>query len=188
MNKKQQIFDASLKLFVEFGFHSTPTVKIAQAAAVANGTLFHHFKTKDALVIGLYNAIKDELCASMEEVVKNNEFVTTKFKDIYLHTMNWAMNNQDKFYYLRQFELSAYYASVPPEIIWNQSLVLTQLINEGIKKKLLQYRPTDLVLALYNSQVFGVYEYLVKGRYDLKTRKEVVDESYEMLWEMLRFK
>jgi AcrR family transcriptional regulator len=48
--KKQQIMNAALKLFVENGFHGTSTAEIAKTAGVATGTLFHHFKTKQELI------------------------------------------------------------------------------------------------------------------------------------------
>ena len=48
--KKQSILDASLKLFVENGFHGTSTAEIAKTAEVATGTLFHYFKTKEELI------------------------------------------------------------------------------------------------------------------------------------------
>jgi AcrR family transcriptional regulator len=37
---------AALQLFVAFGFHGTPTSRIAAQAGVSNGTLFHYYKTK----------------------------------------------------------------------------------------------------------------------------------------------
>ena len=61
MDKRQQILDAALKLFVEYGFHGTPTSLIAKEAGVANGTLFHYFSTKDELVVALYSSIKSRM-------------------------------------------------------------------------------------------------------------------------------
>ncbi len=52
--KKQSILDASLRLFVENGFHGTSTAEIAKTAGVATGTLFHYFKTKEELINSLY--------------------------------------------------------------------------------------------------------------------------------------
>jgi AcrR family transcriptional regulator len=39
LDKKEEILKTALKLFVEFGFHATPTSKIAKEAGIANGTL-----------------------------------------------------------------------------------------------------------------------------------------------------
>ena len=57
--KKQCILDASLKLFVDNGFHGTSTSEIAKTAGVATGTLFHYFKTKKELINSLYFHTKE---------------------------------------------------------------------------------------------------------------------------------
>ena len=59
--KKQSILDASLKLFVENGFHGTSTAEIAKTAGVATGTLFHYFKTKEELINSLYLHTKESM-------------------------------------------------------------------------------------------------------------------------------
>ena len=59
MNKREKIFSTALNLFVEHGFHGTPTSKIAKEAGVANGTLFHHFNTKEDLIIEFQQSDKD---------------------------------------------------------------------------------------------------------------------------------
>ena len=70
MDKKEQILLAALKLFVEFGFHNTPTSKIAKEAGVANGTLFYFFPTKDDLVKALYLDVKSRLTNYVAETMR----------------------------------------------------------------------------------------------------------------------
>lgn len=52
--KREDIIKTAMRLFTEEGFHATPTSKIAKEANVATGTLFHHFKNKEALINALY--------------------------------------------------------------------------------------------------------------------------------------
>ena len=65
IDSKEEILKAALKLFVEFGFHATPTSKIAKEAGVANGTLFHYYKTKEELILALYSDTKKRLTEYM---------------------------------------------------------------------------------------------------------------------------
>ena len=48
-----QILDAAAALFAERGFHRTTTRDIAEAADVAEGTLYNYFANKDELLIGI---------------------------------------------------------------------------------------------------------------------------------------
>lgn len=50
MNRKEAILKAAAELFAARGFDATPTAEVAKAAGVAEGTIFHHFKTKDGSI------------------------------------------------------------------------------------------------------------------------------------------
>jgi len=188
LEKKQQILAAALALFVEFGFHGTPTAKVAQDAGVANGTLFHHYKTKDELVVNLYNSVKEELAAYLSEITHESDFITPKFKNIFTHTLYWALQNRAKFYYIRQFEVSPHYAKISADTIEKHGAIMNQLITEGVKKKLLQTRPVDLMLSLYNSNIFGIYQYIINSKPEPEEQQAAVLAGYEMVWDMLRYK
>lgn len=52
-NRRQDILEASLKLFAEKGYNGSTTAEIARAAGVAEGTIFRHFTTKKELLIAV---------------------------------------------------------------------------------------------------------------------------------------
>jgi AcrR family transcriptional regulator len=187
LDKQKQILAAALKLFVTYGFHGTPTSKIAEEAEVANGTLFHYYKTKDDLVVGLYNYIKEDMAAAMSSIIHESDFITPKFKNTFIQTLYWALHNRDKFCYIRQFEISPHMAKISRETMRDQAMVHGRLIEEGIKKKLLKSHPRDLILTLFNSQVFGIYQYLTSAEFAPEEEKQIINEGYEMVWEMLKY-
>ncbi|HWZ36255.1 MAG TPA: TetR/AcrR family transcriptional regulator, partial [Mucilaginibacter sp.] len=82
MSKQEQIQATALRLFVTDGFHGTPTAKIAAEAGVANGTLFYHYKTKEELVVALYNNIQNEQAANLQAIISQDDFITIKFRNI----------------------------------------------------------------------------------------------------------
>lgn len=48
-NKKQALLDVAADLFYSQGFHTTGIKQIIEAAGIAKGTFYSHFKSKDAL-------------------------------------------------------------------------------------------------------------------------------------------
>lgn len=44
LNKKEAIFESTLKLVDEGGFHGTPVSQIAAQAQVATGTIYHYLR------------------------------------------------------------------------------------------------------------------------------------------------
>lgn len=49
--RREQVLSAALALFCEHGYAGTSTRRIAEAAGVTEGLLFHYFATKDALLL-----------------------------------------------------------------------------------------------------------------------------------------
>lgn len=184
-DKRKEILSAALKLFVEYGFHGTPTSKIAAEAGVANGTLFHYYKTKEDLVIVLYNDIKQELNSFILSKTSCSESLETKFKTMFIHTIYWALDNREKFYYIQQFHFSPHLAKISPETIDEQSTCHTRLIEAGINAKLLKQLPVEFLLTVVSSHVFGIYQYLTKVGYSDAKQKKVIEDAYEMLWDMI---
>jgi len=53
MDKKRRLFEAAARLFAEKGFEKTTVDEIAEAAEVAKGTVYYHFKGKEELFLFL---------------------------------------------------------------------------------------------------------------------------------------
>jgi len=49
--KRQELIDAAIKLFAEHGFHNTGIDWIAQQANVSKKTMYHHFRSKEELIL-----------------------------------------------------------------------------------------------------------------------------------------
>jgi AcrR family transcriptional regulator len=52
--RRQEIFDASVHLFVEKGFAETSMREIAAAAGIGKATLYDYFKTKDDILLSFF--------------------------------------------------------------------------------------------------------------------------------------
>jgi AcrR family transcriptional regulator len=187
VSKQEQIQATALRLFVADGFHGTPTAKIAAEAGVANGTLFYHYKTKDDLVVALYNKIKDEHANNVQAFINRDDFITTKFRNIFIHSVNWALTNRDKFYYIQQFNFSPHLALVSPETLEQHTIGYAGFIEEGVRKKLLKQQPVSLIIAMLNGHVYGIYQYLIANKFDEAEKEKIINEGYDMLWDMMKY-
>ncbi len=56
--KHDAILEAALRLFVTRGYYGTAVPEVAREAKVAAGTIYHHFKNKEALVNALFRKWK----------------------------------------------------------------------------------------------------------------------------------
>lgn len=184
MDKQKDILNAALKLFTEFGFHGTPTSKIAQEAGVANGTLFHYFKTKDELIVALYVDIKKRLGFCVSQDIQQDDNIYEQAKKYYIAAVHWGIDNETEFRYVQQFLSSPYVAMIPADI-QEQSLATLELIKKGIKEKLIKVTPAEYVMSIISSHLYGVNQYINTQQMSTAKQKQLINESFELVWKMI---
>lgn len=68
---RKKLIDAASRLFAEEGFQ-IPTIKIAQAAGVAHGSLFLHFPTREDLIDAVIDTFFKRMNTPIHQVVANS--------------------------------------------------------------------------------------------------------------------
>jgi TetR/AcrR family transcriptional regulator, fatty acid metabolism regulator protein len=66
-DKRDRILKAAVKVFARSGFHATRVSEVAKAAGVADGTIYLYFKSKEELLVSLFEDRGDKLLAFMRE-------------------------------------------------------------------------------------------------------------------------
>lgn len=59
--RKNQILDAAAVVFAEKGFHPTTIRDIARQAGIADGTIYNYFASKPALLMGIFERMRDSI-------------------------------------------------------------------------------------------------------------------------------
>lgn len=67
MTKKEEILQVASRLFAEKGFAETSAAEVAEAAGVAQGTVFYHFKTKEGILAEVFRVLVTEYHAGFEK-------------------------------------------------------------------------------------------------------------------------
>ncbi|NOQ26699.1 MAG: TetR family transcriptional regulator [Bacteroidales bacterium] len=161
MEKVDKIFEAALSLFTTKGFHGTPTSEIAKTAGVANGTLFHYFKTKEDLINNLYLNLKNEMVEESTNGIEKIESLKLKFEYLWSKTIQWAMTNPQKIFFIQQYMYSPYITTNTQEEVDKIKEVYINLIQSGIENEEIKEIPVDLIYIIATQQLFGMIQYLV---------------------------
>ena len=77
------LLGAARALFIEHGFEAVTTQMIAAKAQVAQGTVFHHFKTKRDLFIAVYTPFQLEFLAHIKAAAENAGSPEDRFDHIW---------------------------------------------------------------------------------------------------------
>jgi AcrR family transcriptional regulator len=185
MDKKEIILGTALKLFVENGFHGTATGKIAQESAVANGTLFNYFKTKEELIVALYLTVLKEMDDFIIERMASHSISKESFRSLYLAYLSWSLDNRVHYQYLQQFNYSPYFKGMTETILNKVEHPLFVLIQNGIDIVLIKQMPVSFIYSLFIAQINGLHYYIISNDLSKDEQLERIEDAFEMLWKMI---
>ena len=135
--READIRAAATTLFASDGFHATSTRKIAAAAEVSEGTVFHYFNTKNALLLAILDTFYEELTESAREGIQ--EIMDTQERLLFLagNHVRILIQNQSLMMRLIQVYLSvdvSYYTDYKNTHIHDLNYQYTRLFNNVIRE------------------------------------------------------
>lgn len=104
MSKRNAILAGATRLFSHNGFKGTAMAELSAATGAATGTIFHHFKNKEALFLQVLKDVKEDIVDQFDRHQKNRsacngmEMVETAVA-FYLHL---AVTMEDQFLILHR--------------------------------------------------------------------------------------
>ena len=179
--KEQKILDASLKLFVERGFHGTSTAEIAKTAGVATGTLFHYFKTKEELINRLYLYTKESMLCEINEHYDDKKIFKENIKDLWLKFVYFGVNNPYKFQFILTFHCSPYITSLTKEQVETHAEGMLGIYKNGIGKQKIKEISFEMIMDYFWGNVVTVVTHFEK--YPEKLNEKNLDTAFELLWD-----
>jgi AcrR family transcriptional regulator len=185
MEKTKKILEAALRLFVEYGFHGTPTSRIAEEAGVANGTLFNKFATKNELIVALFIDIESRMSRYVSENAKQENTYKDTFKGMYFATLYWALDNNTEFRFIQQVKSSPFVSLIAPAEIEKAHKPLRELLNQGISDKIIKPLPADYMVMLISSITYGLHDYLISSNFNKPKLHAMISDTFELIWSMI---
>ena len=179
--KKQQIMEAALTLFVERGFHGTSTADIAKTAGVATGTLFHYFKTKEELINSLYLYTKETMFSQLHSHFKVDKSLKDNLKGLWCKFIDFSIKNPYKFQFILTFHTSPYITSLTKEQLETQTDDLLGAYKKGIKNNELKEVPFELMIEYFWGNIVSTINYF--NKYPEKLNETNINQAFELFWD-----
>lgn len=179
MDSKDKILNAALKLFIKEGFHGTSTSKIAKEAGVSNGTLFHHFKTKESLISRLYIKTKEDYRDYLLNHMEPCKASKSKIKQFWFSCVQWTLENKDSMTFFIMFSNSPYIDNLSKEEASRNFNFIFELIQQAIDDEILINVHPDLIVNYLLASVQAVAN-CVKDNSD--NLEEYLDVAFKMCW------
>lgn len=79
-DKRERILDAAVKVFAKEGFYNAKVSEIAELAGVADGTIYLYFKSKDDLLIQLFEDRVERINEKVRAALASTDKATTRLE------------------------------------------------------------------------------------------------------------
>ena len=192
--RESDILQAATALFADEGFHNTSTRRIAGAAGVSEGTLFHYFNTKNTLLQAILDDFYAQLIESAREGVA--AVMDTRERLLFLakNHLRALMENQALMMRLIQVYLSVdlnYYRDYRNSPIHDLNYRYTRIFDGVIKEGMARgYIRPELELPIVRDLFFGGLEYgmrtLMSRQYGKDRIARYVEGMIEPLWQSMQ--
>ncbi|WP_047150559.1 TetR/AcrR family transcriptional regulator [Aneurinibacillus tyrosinisolvens] len=102
--KYQAIIEAAVKVIARHGYHQAQVSKIAKEAAVADGTIYLYFESKDDVLISLFKEKMGSFIEAGRERIEKHPRAEDRLRDlIYMHL--WQLSKDKNLAIVTQIEL-----------------------------------------------------------------------------------
>jgi len=95
VGKRERILDAAIKVFAAEGFYNAKVSQIAHEAGVADGTIYLYFKSKDDLLINLFEDRMERVNANLREAINTESTAVARLKRIVKLHLELVEQNRD---------------------------------------------------------------------------------------------
>ncbi len=104
MSKKETILNAATRLFAEKGFKETTVAELSKMTGAAEGTIFHHFKSKEDIFMTILQTMKEGIIREFEEYIAGQTFKTglDMMENVISFYLDLAAKNEDWFLILHR--------------------------------------------------------------------------------------
>ena len=130
---RARITTTALRLFVQKGVTETTVKDIAQGAGIADGALYRHYPSKDALAWDLFISNFTSLAVRLDEIQKDHATLQAKLEAMVRHFCTFFDGDRLLFAYVL-LDQHGHLARVKPSMP-NPVDVLRRVIAEGIRRR-----------------------------------------------------
>jgi TetR/AcrR family transcriptional regulator, multidrug resistance operon repressor len=152
-DKKLAIFESTLTLIREHGFHGTPMSQIAKKAGVAAGTIYHHFDSKDTLILELYEHVLNQMLNSLLQADGDQMDFKERFFNFFISHCLFYMEHPNALFFMEQFVNSPYNSRQKSQENERAQGSLRLLIQYGVERQVLKPIDCRMVCSLVHGAV-----------------------------------
>jgi AcrR family transcriptional regulator len=181
--KKQAIFEGTLELVKDHGFHNCPMSVIAKTAGVAAGTIYHYFESKDQLILELYEYVTNNMAQAMFAGDDKRAAYKERFYNLWMNLFRFYVEHPNAIKFFQQFVHSPYYTENYNEKDKHDCYMeqLFAFFREGVEKAYLRKVNPEILGVLTHGNISTTARMQSLGRIPLGEKE--LEQIFQILWD-----
>ena len=172
------------------GYAAFSYADLSKRVGIRKASIHHHFHTKEDLgvaVIDTYlerfredlDALADKPIDAAAKLAGYGDFFASSLRDGMMPLCGALAADASELPVSMQKRVNKFFQL---HLDW-----LHAIIAEGVRKKLLKQQPVSLIISMFNGHVYGIYQYLIENDFDAAEKEKIINDGYEMLWDMVKY-
>jgi AcrR family transcriptional regulator len=182
--KKKAIFESTLALVKENGFHGTPMSQVAKKAGVAAGTIYHHFDSKDTLIMELYAYLKNQMLSSLLKDDDAEMNYKDRFFNFFISHCLFYIGHPNALFFMEQFVNSPYSSRDPIQENDRFQQTFKDVIRTGVESRILKPIDYRILASLIHGAIVTTSKiHLCKK---INIREDELKQITQVVWDGIR--
>jgi TetR/AcrR family transcriptional regulator, multidrug resistance operon repressor len=177
-DKKRAIFESTLSLIKDHGFHGAPMSLVAKNAGVAAGTIYHYFESKEKLICELYKYNRKLVSSVIASSLEQGGSYREKFFRVWTSLYRFYIAEPNVLIFFEQFVNSPYNVDKHLNHFRGE---LYAFFAEGIKQRELKSLKPEILLVLVLGCISATAKLHLFGNVSLN--KTDLQKIVEVCWD-----
>lgn len=147
---------AALQLVADDGLAATTTARIAQMAAVAEGTIYRYFDTKDELLIAIYRQIKRDVFDRVSDGYDPASRIAERFVHLWHQTFLAYRSDRQKLVFAQKFSETELVRTEAGLAHKPMAKLLGALQQDGFQLGQFKSLPMDLMTGFFYAPIISI--------------------------------
>lgn len=186
-NRREEILKVARKLFLTKDYDKTTMIDIMGALKIAKGTIYHYFKSKEALFEAVIEDIVEESVKQMAALIKNSKKNALEKIQLLASTGNIFQENEKIIEQLHKPANDALHSRLLAATLMKQAPLYAEIIQQGCDEGLFETKaPLECAEFILSAIQFltdkGIYPWKEE---DLKRRADAFPTLIEQMLQAL---
>lgn len=182
--KKEALFEATVKLVNDIGFVASSVSKIAKEANVSPATIYVYYKNKEDLLVSTYIDIKLKMSQAILENFDPGLPIRDILKNVWFNMSDYVSNNLKYHKFVEQFSNSPYSDLVDKKVVEQYFDPLISVLQTGIEQKIIKNVNFDILSA------FMWYPITVLANprlcQNVELDQENIEIAFQLAWDAIK--